>query len=341
MMLRAVLYEENLDRPRVRRPPVSQLPRVTWWTKERVLTGLRRFQREQGFTPTSTEAYHKIARSSIKGPGRHYPPAYAVLRYYRTFREGCTAAGLDVDRSHEEYTPEEEWFIREAAGILTREEIAAELRRTPLAVKTWLRWHGLHSYQLHGWNPHRVERVALFPQHAIRKYMDRGELPYFKGTRCIYYDPADLLIVDEIEWVNPPAELELAVRRSLVERLVKILSGQDWTFGRPYKAYPIRTTDKRWRPAMFKSPPRPGGCPSVGDQVRCARSLDDHRDMLGREGEVLLVYYRRNTNRTRPDTKPQWMVRVKFDKTKRRGEKSYVVYSLPVWATEVIGSVGR
>ena len=302
----------------------------TWWTLERVTAGLRRFYREHRVAPLSTAAYHGMTKGTGMGPRRPFPSAYAVLRHFRTFREAWTAVGVDVDRNHEDYRPEEAWFIREAAGILTREEIAAELKRTPMAIKTWLRWHGLNTRDIWGWTIHRTERVAQVPAQLIKRYMSRGEIPYLRGTQCIYVDPADLLVVQEIDWRNPPAELEQAVRRSLIERLVRILRGEDWTAGRPYQAHPVRTTDKRWRPCMFKTPPQPEGI-CTGDRVMCTKSDLDRPESRGREGTVLLVYYRRNTNRTRADREPQWMARVEFPKTRRlRKDKRTVVYSLPL-----------
>jgi hypothetical protein len=345
MRLSSVLYEHPIEQRDLVAIPVakpaappklkrSQPPRAVWWTRERVIVGLLRFQREQGFVATSTEAYHTIAKSEIKGSRRHYPPACAVLRYWRTFREAWTAAGVDADRNHEDYRPEEEWFIREAAGILTREEIAVELKRTPLAIKTWLRWHGLNTRDIRGWTINRTERVCQIPAQVINRYLDRGEIPYLRGTQCTYFDPADLLVVEEIDWQDPPAELEQAVRRSLIERLVRILQGEDWTFGRPYQYQPVRTTDKRWRPCMFKAPPCPAGI-SVGDRVRCIEPDSERPEMEGREGTVLLVYYRRNTNSTRADTLPQWMARVEFPKTRRlKTDKQKVVYSLPLGILE-------
>ncbi len=309
----------------------------TWWTKARVINGLVRFYREKKVAPTSTEKYHEMVRGSGKAHEARYPSFYAVLRYFRTFRQAWRAAGVPVNNAEEEYTALEDWYIREAIGIIPRAEIARDLDRSEGGVKRYMYQNGLNIRRALGWTIHRTEAVTQVPARVIIRYMDRGDLPFYRGTQCTYIDPADLLVVEEIDWANPPADLERAVRRSLMERLLKILSGQDWAAARVFKTQPIRTTHKRWAAAMFQTPPKPENCPAAGDRVRCVQLLEDYPEMLGREGEVLLVYYRRNTNATRADTRPQWMLRVKFTKTKRFSGKTYVVYSLPAAAMERIG----
>jgi len=129
--------------------------------------------------------------------------------------------------------------VREAIGILPRAQIAADLKRSDAAVKRWLYDHGLRIKDALGWTAHRFERVAQVPAHRLRGYMDRGELPYYKGSTCTYFDPADFLVVEEVDWRHPPAELERAVRRSLIERIVRTLEGQDWRAGRRYQPRPL------------------------------------------------------------------------------------------------------
>ena len=110
--------------------------RKLWWTRERVLDGLRRFYRDFGFAPTATAEYQKrqqFTGASNTGVGNPYPSSYGVLKYFGTFREAWTAAGIRTDRAWEAWTPEEDWFLTEGAGVFSRKELAEALDRSPNA----------------------------------------------------------------------------------------------------------------------------------------------------------------------------------------------------------------
>jgi hypothetical protein len=189
----------------------------TWWTRERVLAGLRRFHQEHGLAPTSTEEWHRLtghrgARGGGSGTRRRYPSFSGVLRYFATFRQAWTAAGIDTGRAMESWSELEDWYLREGAGLIPRAELARDLQRTPDAVHRRLYDLGIHAYQRWGWTLHRVERVAQVPRHVLQTYLDRGDLPYLRGCKVVFVDPGDLVVVREIDWDNPPAELEEAAR---------------------------------------------------------------------------------------------------------------------------------
>ena len=81
----------------------------TWWTRERVLAGLRRFHQEHGLAPTSTEEWHRLtghrgARGGGSGTRRRYPSFSGVLRYFATFRQAWMAAGIDTGRAMESWS---------------------------------------------------------------------------------------------------------------------------------------------------------------------------------------------------------------------------------------------
>src|SRR5262245_13204029 len=99
--------------------------REIWWTKARVIEGMLRFYRDHKFAPTSTEEWHRLAKGSgnRSGVGNPYPSFNVVLKYYPSFRQAWTAAGVEVNRDWEPWTSEEDRFIVEGAGILTRDEL--------------------------------------------------------------------------------------------------------------------------------------------------------------------------------------------------------------------------
>lgn len=206
----------------------ARYPNRTWWTRERVVAALRRWHRDHGTAPTSTEEWNELT----KGVGgrapqdRPYPSFYGVLRYFRSFREAWTAAGVDVDRIHQEWTALEDWYLREAAGLVPRDEIARDLKRSPDAVHRRLYDLGIHSYQQQGWTLSRIAAATGLTMHTLRNgYVRRGRLPFAVGTKCYYLDPADLVAIREIDWSAVTPELEHAVRRALVGRIVATLEG--------------------------------------------------------------------------------------------------------------------
>ncbi len=294
--------------------------RTQWWTRERVLDGLRRFYRDFGFAPTATSEYQERQRftgNSNTGVGNPYPSSYGVLKYFASFREAWKAIGIETDRAWEAWSPEEDWFLTEGAGILSRKELAEALNRTPNAVHRRLYDLGIHTYKARGWTLHRVMRVTQVPDHIIRKYADRGDLPYLRGAKCVYVDPADLLVVKEIDWRHAPAELAEAVRHSLMTRLVKILSRKDWRAGRPYQPHPKRATKRRWSRRVNSSMSKPAEI-VAGDWVQVRQKVPSRcgvsKDIRGRLGCVHVVYWSGNRQQARTAAEACWMARVEFKK---------------------------
>ena len=195
----------------------------SWWTRERVLVGLRRFWREQGQAPTATWDYHKVARSSARGPRRRYPSFCAVLQYFLSFREAWMAIGVDVDRVHEDWSEAEDWYVREAAGLVSRVEMARDLRRTPAAIQHRLYDLGLNSYRVHGWSINRLVRDGKLPPWPIQKAVRTGILPVRRGVKVSYVDPADLVELPRLDLGQASDELAAAIRRALLGRLAGAL----------------------------------------------------------------------------------------------------------------------
>ena len=309
----------------------------SWWTRERVVAGLRRFFQDHGLAPTSTEEWHRITgRHGERGGGhggrRPYPSLYAVLRHFETFRQAWAAAGVDVGRRQESWTELEDWYLREAVGLIPRTELARDLNRTPDAIHRRVYDLGLHSYQRWGWTLHRVERVAQVPRHRLQTYLDRGDLPYLRGSKCVYVDPSDLVVVDEIDWQNPPAELEEAALRGWRERLVTVLAGRDWRIGRPFSAHPVVRSGRRWGPRLLQPGPKPVAI-ATGDRVEVVHPVPQRPQCLGREGRVHLVFWsvnRQVRNSARSSPEAQWMARVEFASRHGRSLGPRVTYTLPL-----------
>jgi hypothetical protein len=317
--------------------PTRRTAARTWWTRGRVVDGLRRFYQDCGLAPTSTEEWRRLTgnrggRGGGPGTRRPYPSPYAVLRYFDTFRQAWAAADIDVGRLLESWSELEDWYLREGIGLLSRAELARDLRRTPDAVHRRLYDLGLHAYQRWGWTLHRVERVAQVPRHRLQTYIERGDLPFLRGSKCIYVDPADLLVVQEIDWQHPPAELAEAALQSWRTRLVKLLAGHDWRLGQPFQAQPLVRTDRRWSPRLIAPGPKPTEL-AAGDWVEVAAPIPSRPYCEGRQGRVHLVFWTvsRNCRKSaRSSPEPQWMARVEFPSQHARSRGPRVTYTLPL-----------
>ncbi|MBI3654112.1 MAG: hypothetical protein HY231_24030 [Acidobacteria bacterium] len=297
-----------------------------YWTRERIIEGLRLFFLHHRHAPCSTEAW-RLATLEDEGRkmwDRVYPSWSGILNVFPSFVEAWEAAGVFINRDWLPWSELEDWYLKEACGVLPRHQIAHDLRRGVNAVKRRLYDLGLNTRKRWGWTIHRIERVTGIPVHTIQSYMKRGELPFFRGCHLIYTDPADLLVIKQIDWNNPPPELEREVRRSLMLRLMKIILRQDWRSGSIYQAVNIRKTGKRWGVAKFQAPPRPLNL-VTNDLVIC-KSEDPQ--CAGRIGEILTVIYsRKMKNTAKQKAEPGWMARVEF---KREGQLPRLHRTLPL-----------
>lgn len=270
--------------------------RENYWTKERVIQGMKRFYRDFGFAPTSTGAWQRHTTGTGEnhsGVGNPYPSFYGVLKYWKTFRYAWKELGIPMNNRETRWSPEDERFLAQATGLLSRNQIATILDRTPEAVHRRMYDLGLNSRNAHGWTPHRVADVTGLSYHTVKKYADRGEVPYLRGTKCWYFDPADLLVISEIDWSNPPAELEEAVRRSLAARNGKPCTGSLVCL-------------------------RPRTRIQFGDLVQVVESLPSLGHLKARIGIVRKVYQKR-----------AGFVQVRFDQSRRQEALHHV---LPVQA---------
>lgn len=274
---------------RIRSAQSARRPR--WWTRTRVLEALRRWHARTGTAPTSSEAWQAVTRGGGNGPGRRYPSFPSVLSHFATFRDAWEAAGVPVDNDHRPWSALDDWYLREAAGRVPRVEIARHLRRTPSAVKSRLIELGWHSYRLHGWSLAGVHRATGLPYALLRDgYVARGRIPFERGSKCFYLDPADLTEVAEIDWTRADPELVRAVRRALVGRIVTAL---EFRAGNPpVQGGRIASWDERCAAAVaaYRPEARVGRCgvpTSIGRRIAVevhARGLLPVTDAAARLG---------------------------------------------------------
>ncbi|MFH0900321.1 MAG: hypothetical protein V2A73_06805 [Pseudomonadota bacterium] len=194
-----------------------QFRRATWWTRERIITGLLRFYRERGATPISFNEWRRLTACDGKAMRRRYPSANAIASHWGNMRVAWEAVGVLTNRDHLPWSELDDWYLREAAGIIPRTQIARDLRRSPQAVHTRLSKDlGLNSYRLHGWALSRIEK-------AIGAKRGTLTIPMRKGSRAWIIDPADLVPLGIVNWQTAHPDLVVAARRGLVQRLVNVL----------------------------------------------------------------------------------------------------------------------
>jgi hypothetical protein len=200
----------------------------TWWTRERVLHGLRRFYDQTGEAPVTSIVWDQVASNRDRRRQtwrRRFPSSYGVLRYFPSFRAAWEAAGVHLtNRRQAPWTSTEDWYVAEAIGVLRTASIALDLGRSEGAIYRRIRHLHRHITDARGWPLQRVVRITGVSEHSLRGYIRRGELPAFKGAKCVHVDPGDLHVVDDIDWTQPHPDLESAVLSSLRGRLVAILA---------------------------------------------------------------------------------------------------------------------
>lgn len=324
-----------------------------WWTRERVLLGLERLYQDIGYCPTSTEDYMRHTQYTGRDPAgrrsraahhQRYPSFYGVLKFFRTFREAWAAAGHDeVDRSGEEWTEMEDWFVLESVGILPRTEVAEILKRSAPAIKRRLYDLGdIRSYNRWGITLSHAASLMKLCQSVYRKYFDLGIIPYFKGCKLYYLNPADLLKVEEFDWAGDVVpELDQIVRRSVAQRVCKMLKfGAAW---RDHEIYKFHKTKELYQ-GRIKNPRKsvllehvPGLASdlAVGDWVKTigVSRAGREREVGKRFGKIETIWYSwQRVARYDGTTRGCWVARVEFPKIRTiTGEKDRRIrYTIPL-----------
>jgi hypothetical protein len=322
---------------------------LAYWTHDEVIAGLKRFFKDFGFCPTYhgylehaqfTEKHNKKGEVSPTGAYNKYPGFLSIRKYFSTMREAWTAAGCEVDQHWEPWSAIEDWFILESVGILPRDEVSEIMKRTAPAIKRRLYDLGrINSMNRWGITINAAGILLGIGGHVIQKYLEYGFIPYFRGNKCIYLNPADLLAVGEFDWssVEQSSELYRLVKKAQIQRVLKIIKyGAAWRAHEIYKFQPTRKyyagKIKNPRRSAFadKSPVPPNDL-KIDDWVTLKmrfRMVSENR--LGR---ITGIFYSPSKH-PRPDgTKRScWIANVDFPKIKRftpAGENR-VRYNLPL-----------
>ena len=110
-------------------PPGKQV----YWTRERVLEGLRSAAAELDPLPTSSDAYNRLKKGRMD-----WPTAGKVLEYFGGMARGWLAAGVSrrrVQLTNSDWTAAEDEYLLTMAGTIRLMDIACALNRSYQAVR--------------------------------------------------------------------------------------------------------------------------------------------------------------------------------------------------------------
>ena len=321
---------------------------LQYWTRDEVIAGLKRFYADFGCCPVYAEYTEKISfspkhdkRGNLSPTGAYgkYPGFLSIRKFFGSMREAWTAAGFEVNKHWEEWTPLEDWFAVESCGILPRAEVAEILKRTVPAVKRRLYDLGrITANTRWGMSISRAEKLLEVSSATLRKYINHGALPVFRGNKVIYVNPADLLVIEEFDWRRSDinAELEREVRRALIHRLTKILTFRENRRDHEiYKAetptvYRGRIKNRRVSALTKGTPPAPNSI-KAGDWVKV---VERHKQIAeNRIGIVKSIGYSQQKVRRKDGTRRAcWTAIVEFPKLKRLNgaEARRIRYGIPL-----------
>jgi hypothetical protein len=342
-----------------------------WWTRDRMLDAGARFYREHGVAPTNEGWWHSLTQFTADAPGgvsnqghlRPYPSTGPLKKYWKGMRDfWADVAGrfpqlsIRIDAGDMPWSPLEEWWITETVGLLTRDEVSrlmyeSGMGRTEPAIKRRLYEMGVNSYNRWGITLNHIERLTGVSQATIQKYIAHGALPYFRGAKCIYVDPADLTVVSEYDWSKKrqPKELDRLVRSSLARRLCYALLRFDW---RRFSYHRVRTEEeyfdgrpvpRRQRVPKLPAEPKPEHV-KVGSHVRLAGEwrfkTPGAKDRVGVVKAIFWSPQRRRATQKSPARPACWVANVELPRVTKHGrpnsEYPRTHYNVPVCALEKV-----
>ena len=238
-------------------------------------------------------------------------------------------AGVQLtNRRQAPWTSTEDWYLNEAIGVLPTSTIAKDLGRSQSAIYTRIRHLHRRITDACGWPLQRVVKITGVSEHTLCGYIRRGELPVFKGAKCVYIDPGDLPAVEEIDWSQPRPDLESTILRGLRGRLVKVLAARDSRQIRPDRTSPPQNNPSRDGVQQHRRPPRPSWI-TPGVRVCVSGPTPAMPQRVGRIGVLERVYWSVNS---RQDGPAQWRAKVIFPRAYRKALGTTVAYCLPVSA---------
>ena len=176
-------------------PPGKQV----YWTRGRVLEGLRLAAAELDPLPTSSDAYNRLKKGRMD-----WPTAGKVLEYFGGMARGWLAAGVSrrrVQLTNSDWTAAEDEYLLTMAGTIRLMDIARALNRSYQAVRVRIgsKGFGLRARQNQGYlTAAEMAKEYRCSYHRLLEFLAKGVLKgkYRSKLHRWEIDPAD--VRDEI-----------------------------------------------------------------------------------------------------------------------------------------------
>lgn len=148
-----------------------------FWTRERVLLALVKAAEEiKGILPCSDNVWNQVKKDRLD-----WPTATRIYFYFHGIARGWLAAGVPMRRvtlKNVDWTPAEDEYLLEKAGILTLKVIASRLGRSYPAVRARLnKNHGIASRHNQGYlSAAELAKKFTCSVHRIRQALAEGKI---------------------------------------------------------------------------------------------------------------------------------------------------------------------
>jgi hypothetical protein len=177
------------------------MSRQTYWTKERVLEGVRLFVRATDGPLPKSDSTYRAARAG----NTEYPSPYLLLKYWHSVGRAFLEAGADprrVSLRNVKWTPEDDDVLLEMAGTISLRRLGRKLCRPQYGLRARLNEiHGLQARNAQGFlSASEVAREYQCPVTRVKRLIRSGQLPArFDSLHNQYLvDPADLAKVKAV-----------------------------------------------------------------------------------------------------------------------------------------------
>ncbi len=152
-----------------------------FWTEQRTLDALKEVAKDLKVLPTSDDLYNSLKKGRFD-----WPPASYIYRYFQTFPNAWTAAGVGksrIDKAHAKWTEKEDEYLLDHAGNIKLETIARTLGRSYGSVRGRLRWHD-HLKARHNQGYLSAAELAKYfncSYHRVRRLLLNGSIKGFRS----------------------------------------------------------------------------------------------------------------------------------------------------------------
>ena len=222
--------------------PEKYRGRPLYWTRERVIAGLKTFASDTGLTPTSTKTYVELLpprTAENRTMPTRYPSNTAILRQFSSMEEAWAACGMPV-QNRWLWTQAEDELLKAQVGQVDVETLSQQLGRSTTRVRNRLYALGLKTKLTEGVSLEQASRWTGQSRYLIEQAIGKDLIGTRFFGKFVYVDPADLLHLPGLDVENLPPQAEARIRQALMERVVNLLTHGQARYGSLYTYGPLK-----------------------------------------------------------------------------------------------------